>query len=345
MTQDKHIVVITPGFPKDESDTSCIPALQLFVKALSEVTEYQIRVLSLHYPDRKEAYHWHQIAVQPLGWHNQKLRRILGWRGVNQILQRWHKEAPIAVIHSFWLGEAALLAHRFSQKHSIKHICTLMGQDARPGNRYFKILPLRQMRLIALSENHQKILLSSTGFSAPIIPWGLPVTPSELPPERSIDILGVGSLIPLKRWDDFIRVCAGLLEQFPNLKATLIGEGPERASLEALSTSLGLHDILEFTGALSHEQTQERMTQAKILLHPSEYESFGMVFIEAQQKGLAIVSLDVGLARRSEHWAIEQSVEGLTKACAEFLQTDVQATPQHHSISQTVAAYQQQYES
>ena len=292
-----------------------------------------------------EAYNWHQVEVQPLGWHNQKLRRILGWRGAGRILHRWHTERPIAVLHSFWLGEAALLAHRFSQKHSIKHICTLMGQDARAGNRYFKMLPLQKMRLITLSENHQKTLLASTGVSAPVIPWGLPDTSSELPAQRSIDILGVGSLIPLKRWGDFIRVCAGLLEQFPNLKVTLVGEGPERSALEALRTSLGLQERLEFTGALSYAQTQERMAMAKILLHPSAYESFGMVFIEAQQHGLAIASRNVGIANRSKNWAIEQTVERLTKACAEFLRGDNQVKPHHQSISQTVAAYQQQYES
>ena len=76
MKSNKHILLLTPGFPRDEADSTCIPPLQLFVKGLAAAhPEATLSVITFQYPDRITPFHWHGITVYPAGGGN---RRYLG---------------------------------------------------------------------------------------------------------------------------------------------------------------------------------------------------------------------------------------------------------------------------
>jgi len=70
----------------------------------------------------------------------------------------------------------------------------------------------------------------------------------------------------------------------------IVGDGPERESLEALVRSLDISDTVEFTSSVSDVETHYR--EASIFCLSSRYEGFLMVLLEAISFGLPVVSFD-----------------------------------------------------
>ena len=68
--------------------------------------------------------------------------------------------------------------------------------------------------------------------------------------------------------------------------------------------SSGLQEVIKLSGEIKREEVLNKMAKAKILLHTSTFESFGMVFIEALYSGMKIVSNEVGIAKKSSSWYV-----------------------------------------
>ncbi|WP_048149015.1 glycosyltransferase family 4 protein [Methanolacinia paynteri] len=108
----------------------------------------------------------------------------------------------------------------------------------------------------------------------------------------SSDIIFAGRLIPEKNVDLFLRALSLVREKVPGIKAVVIGDGPERYTLEKLSYDLGLTENVVFTGFLScHDEVIAAMKASKIFILPSIREGFGIVSIEAMACGLPVVTV------------------------------------------------------
>ena len=99
------------------------------------------------------------------------------------------------------------------------------------------------------------------------------------------DIVFVGRLIEDKKVDLLLQAVHRLLGEFPGLRCTIVGDGPEREHLERLAASLSLGAHIRFTGPMDDAQTFGMMKAAKILALPSVREGFGITVIEAQASG------------------------------------------------------------
>jgi glycosyltransferase involved in cell wall biosynthesis len=315
--KNKHIVLITPGFPQDENDTTCIPALQIYVKALLDVIDYDISIISLHYPKTNEIYLWNSIPVYSIG-SSYFLTKIVLWYKVYKILKKIHNENAITTIHSFWLGECALIGYWFSKKNCINHLTTLMGQDALNKKLYLKVLPLQKMQIISLGEIHQQLIHTNYKLKTHIIPWGINPEHFTFSGNKSIDVIGVGSLTSLKNYDLFITIIFHLNKIKP-IKVILIGEGKQKKVLQEKIKSLQLENVITLIGLLNYTDTLMHISKSKILLHTSSYEGFGLVFAEALQSKTMIVSKNVGIAYASENWIIGKNENELIEACSKLL--------------------------
>ncbi len=339
----KHILLLSPGFAADEQDSPCIPPLQLYARALHAEEGIKVSILSLHYPYTCEAKSWYGIPTYS-AFQKGPFQKIRIAKQARKWIRQIHREHPLHGIHSFWLSDAALLGHWMSRALKIPHWLTLMGQDARPSNRYLSLLPVKKLQTIALSTFHNQVFLKSTGFAANhIIPWGLPAKGFSL--AKDIDILGVGNLIPLKDYALFIRLVASLKEQRPNLKAVLIGEGTEREKLEQMIKQHQLERHLKLTGAIDRAEVIKYMARSRVFLHPSTYESFGFVFLEALAQGMYIVSRPVGMAKASEQWWLAKEETGLKAALHQALELEKAVECSFpHLLSDTVQKYRRIYE-
>lgn len=72
----------------------------------------------------------------------------------------------------------------------------------------------------------------------------------------------------------------------------VVGDGPERASLEAQATALGLHDAVSFLGARHDVSTV--LAAADAYVHPSLHEALPTSVLEAMAVGLPVVATRIG---------------------------------------------------
>ena len=194
-----------------------------------------------------------------------------------------------------------MLGELVSKRRDVPHFTTLAGQDVRTSNDWHLrwLRPGREKRLVALSAFQQRVFRQTTGLEAGHrIPWGIDIddTPGFIAGDRPIDVLGVGSLVPVKHWEKWLRVLAAVADARPQLRAVLIGEGSEHGRLRQLAAQLGLTARVHFAGALPRQEVLATMGRAKILLHTASFESFGFVYPEAAAQGCALVSTPVGVA-------------------------------------------------
>ncbi|MEM6286682.1 MAG: glycosyltransferase [Bacteroidota bacterium] len=77
----------------------------------------------------------------------------------------------------------------------------------------------------------------------------------------------------------------------------LIGDGPERLSLEALASRLGVAEGVRFLGSISRDAVLDGFAQAHALVHPSLHESGGGVCLEAMAAGRPVLGFALGGTR------------------------------------------------
>ena len=77
----------------------------------------------------------------------------------------------------------------------------------------------------------------------------------------------------------------------------LIGDGPERASLEALAHRLGVTQSVRFLGSIPRDAVLDCFAQAHALVHPSLHESGGGVCLEAMAAARPVLGFALGGTR------------------------------------------------
>ncbi len=342
-----HLLLITPGFPAAEADTACIPALQLYVRALAQQQPgWRISLLPLHYPYRTTPYRWHGLEVLPCGGANRRQPwRWLAWLRAVQRLRALQRRQPITLIHSFWLGECSRLGEWWAGRLAIPHLLTLMGQEVCRRQPWLGRIDRRRSRVVALSAFQDEWFARSYGRHADqLIPWGVPEAEGRHSvTEPEIDLLGVGALSAVKEYALFLEVVAELLPAHPQLRCLLVGEGPQRPLLERRAEQLGISAAVTFAGGVPREQVIALMRRARVLLHPARFESFGLAMAEAQALGLGVVSRAVGIAAVGPGWELAEEPRAMAAAVGRLLARPAAEVAPRFPLAATVAAYRQLY--
>jgi glycosyltransferase involved in cell wall biosynthesis len=113
-------------------------------------------------------------------------------------------------------------------------------------------------------------------------------------------------LIPEKRLALALRAVAAARRELPGLRARIFGRGPQWAAGAALIEELGLGEAVEMADFVARPVLEDAMGRALCLLHPSEREGYGMVVIEAAQRGTPSI-----LAAGEDNAATELIEEGV----------------------------------
>lgn len=126
-------------------------------------------------------------------------------------------------------------------------------------------------------------------------------------------VLSVGRLVARKGVDLVLRSVATLRAEYPGLTYIVAGDGPERASLDALVTSLGIGDCVRRLGQVDEVTKWALYEVCDLFVMPNrlmggrDWEGFGLVFVEAALcERPAIGGCSGGVPD-----AIEQEVTGL----------------------------------
>jgi L-malate glycosyltransferase len=113
-----------------------------------------------------------------------------------------------------------------------------------------------------------------------------------LPLNRKICIVGVGSLLPLKRWDRVLRAAVVLQQRGLRFVIRIAGTGPLKASLQQQALELGVADCVKFVGRC--DDIAALVSQSEFLVHTSDLEGCPNAVVEAMACGRAVVATDAG---------------------------------------------------
>jgi glycosyltransferase involved in cell wall biosynthesis len=110
-----------------------------------------------------------------------------------------------------------------------------------------------------------------------VVHLGTDLPPRPAAPHVEPTLVTVGHLVARKRHADVIRALAEL----DGVRYVIVGDGPERARLEALARELGVADRTAFLGALPHDRAIAEARRAHAFVLPSVNEAFGVAYVEA----------------------------------------------------------------
>lgn len=112
-----------------------------------------------------------------------------------------------------------------------------------------------------------------------------------LAPHGEKVITHVSNFRKVKRVEDVVHVFHKIHEVIPS-KLLLIGDGPERQSLEALCRQLRICDDVRFLG--KQDAIEELLAISDLFLMPSQSESFGLSALEAMACEVPVISSNAG---------------------------------------------------
>ncbi len=157
----------------------------------------------------------------------------------------------------------------------------------------------RAGRVIAITDALRRFLVDGVGLperKVEVVHYGLDDLPpawgdaGDVPlPAGARVLLCVGRLADQKGVDVAVRAVAHVRERVPEAVLVVLGEGPERARLEALAG-----DGVQLPGRVGDVAAWYR--RADVLVHPARWEGFGLALLEAMLAGKPVVATRVSSA-------------------------------------------------
>ncbi|NOT60956.1 MAG: glycosyltransferase family 4 protein [Acidobacteria bacterium] len=323
-----NIVTFTSLFPNREQ-----PNFGVFVKhrSLALASHANVRVVAPvpYFPKSLNfnfvPAHWRRLASLPEQeeiaglptWHPRYfnppkvgMTQYARWmaNGALATVAKLHREQPIDLIDAHYVYPDGAAAMRIGQALNIPVSLSARGTDIN----LFSTMPLIRPRIQQALQSAQAIVAVSAALKQRMIELSIPdekiavirngidaqfFYPRDraaaraklgLPREAKI-ILTVGALVPLKGIDR-------LIDAMPSLDARLyvIGQGPERESLQAHIAAHGHSERISLVGAKPQTELGDWYAAADVFALASHREGCPNVVVEALACGTPVVASDVG---------------------------------------------------
>ncbi|MCU1734966.1 MULTISPECIES: glycosyltransferase family 4 protein [unclassified Pseudomonas] len=216
-------------------------------------------------------------------------------------LREQHGQRPLLNAHNF---KGLLLGWLAACLWRLPLVATQHGFTPRNlKQRFYTWLTLQLCRtavvsqVVCVAESIARIL-RRTGVAAQkirVIPNGLPEASGQTPRvARAGEWLAgyVGRLSSEKGPDLFLDTLIPLCRRYPHVNAVMLGDGPERAALQARINAAGLLERIRLPG-FQHDM-RPWMSRLDALVISSRTEGTPMILLEAMQDGVPVVAFGVG---------------------------------------------------
>jgi glycosyltransferase involved in cell wall biosynthesis len=105
-------------------------------------------------------------------------------------------------------------------------------------------------------------------------------------------VITTGRLVHWKNFAEALKAFHLFSKSHEESQFFIVGDGPEKDRLLALSAGLNLEDKVRFISWLPQDELFEKMSKSDVFLYPSLREGGGAVVIEAMASGLPVICLD-----------------------------------------------------
>jgi glycosyltransferase involved in cell wall biosynthesis len=247
-----------------------------------------------------------------LGREIAPLRDVVALVGLVRLMRGWRP--AIVHTHTAKAGLLGRLAARAARVPTVVHTFhghVLRGYFSPPKEAVFRrlegFLATAADALVAVSEQVKRDLVDlgvAPASKIRVIPLGLELGPlaGELPRGVLRGELGIGAdtplvglvgrLVPIKDVPTFLKAAGHVLERRPDVRFALVGDGEERASLEALRASLGLERAVHFFGW--RRELASVYGDLDVVVNASRNEGTPVALIEALAAARPVVATAVG---------------------------------------------------
>jgi glycosyltransferase involved in cell wall biosynthesis len=235
-------------------------------------------------------------------------------------VMRKFKAENATLMHAHF-GHDGILALPYARNLNVPLVVTLHGHDVNVREEFYRsrqhgfwaqnypaqfaaMVRLRNVHFIAVSKAIRKAAID---FGVPkdriaVCYTGIDTQQFQPGPkpmrERPRRILFVGRLVEMKGCAYLIEAFQEISRSIPDAELVVIGDGPLRGDLEALAKKLAVR--VQFLGAVKQDVVKQHLNEARVFCLPSitasngNFESFGMVLLEAQASGVPVVTSALG---------------------------------------------------
>lgn len=163
----------------------------------------------------------------------------------------------------------------------------------------------RCQHIIVPSESIKQSLAESYGITdrVTVMPTGIDLTPYKTAdgtavrqkhnwgPDQTV-IISLGRLADVKNWPLLLDAVEVVLQKHPDARFVLVGDGPERPSLEKKVAKMSVANRIGFVGRVPYEEVPAYLKAADLFCYASVTETQGLVTLEALAAGLPVVAVD-----------------------------------------------------
>ena len=277
---------------------------------------------------KKSIHYWTQGEILAYSW---KARRFI---------KSLIKERDYALCHAFFGIPCGAIAYFYRKE--LPYIVSLRGSDVPGFNQRFSYQYIFLKPIIRrVWRNAEAVIANSEGLkklaqktdpdcSIDIIYNGIDT--EQFKPVRNnnnrLRILCVSRLIERKGIEHLLRSASQLQEKIGNrFEVWIIGEGNLQQQLKALSSQLGVAEIVSFQGYIEHGRLPDIYSSSDIFVLPSLSEGMSNTVLEAMACGLPIVTTDTGGSKEliNGNGVIlpTNDVEGITDALGKLIEDTV----------------------
>ena len=100
----------------------------------------------------------------------------------------------------------------------------------------------------------------------------------------------IGNLLPSKRHDLTIKAFKELSSRYDDVYLYIVGDGPQRNNLERMVEEFELESKVTIFGRLSRNSVYDKLLESSCFVLPSDFETFGVVYIEALATGIPVIA-------------------------------------------------------
>jgi glycosyltransferase involved in cell wall biosynthesis len=260
---------------------------------------WDIRFLMLH-EDEPGAWEFaRELEARGVSHDEIKLRADVDPIAFTEIVGHLARQRPrilhTHLVHADVYGQLAGAFSRVPLRLSTKH-----GFNEFREGRFFGIADRTVGSLahvhIAISQGLAHYLAETEGFDEQdfeIVHYGIAAGDAVAPYAGGEPrLLCVGRLIPIKGHLVLLRALAQARLRVPELTLDVAGRGPLEPALKAYARELGVADAVRFLGFVS--PVQRAVEGVAIVVVPSLGEGFGMVALEAMERGRPVIASAVG---------------------------------------------------